>query len=68
LLNVILFPRTGCNRTGTARNPVWIAVLWRASFPLATGTPVQVHRTLGATNIAARTLDAQAGRFLYKDS
>jgi hypothetical protein len=37
--------------------PIWIAVLWRASFRLATGTPVQ-------PNIAARTLDAPTERFL----
>jgi hypothetical protein len=28
--------------------PIWIAVLWRASFRLATEIPVQVHRTFRA--------------------
>jgi hypothetical protein len=48
LLNVILFPNMGCDQTGTAWNPLWIAVHSWASFRLATETPVQVHGTFRA--------------------
>src|ERR1700694_3801333 len=64
LLNVILFPKTGCDRTGTAWNPVLIAALWRTGCCLSIGNPVQVHGIFARANIAARTLDAPTERFL----
>jgi hypothetical protein len=68
LLNVILFPKTGCDRTGAAWNPVWIAVHWRRAFALQLVHPPKFTGLVARTNTAARTFDAPTELSLTKDS
>jgi hypothetical protein len=58
LLNVILFPNTGFDRTGT----VWIAALW-ADLRLGLEHQFRFAGVTARTNMAAETLDARIARF-----
>ncbi|MFZ0496653.1 MAG: hypothetical protein WBE80_06165 [Methylocella sp.] len=58
MLNVILFPKTGCDRTGT----VWIAALW-ADLRLGLAHQSGFAGVTARTNMAAETLDARIARF-----
>jgi len=41
--------------------PIWIAVLWRASFRLATEIPVQAHGAFGANEHRSTNLGCPTG-------
>jgi hypothetical protein len=58
LLNVILFPKTGYDRTGT----VWIAALW-ADLRLGREHQSGFAGVSARTNMAAETLDARIAQF-----
>jgi hypothetical protein len=62
LLNVILFPKTGCDRTGTRTGTVWIAALW-ADLRLGLAYQSGFTGVTARTNMAAETLDAWIPRF-----
>jgi hypothetical protein len=44
--------------------PIWIAVLWRASFRLATEIPVQAHGNFHANEHRGTNLGCPTERFL----
>src|ERR1700730_11049616 len=66
LLNVILFPKTGCNLPGTSWNLSGSRCLGGRAFALQLKHPSTFTGLFARTNTSARTLDAATERFLTR--